>query len=252
MAFPSMYSSREARLPMEKPVASFARRFGRIAGAALLVFICLLVSVIFTLRFVPPPTSAFMVQRHFQVLLRENHAVSIHYQWVDWKDISPHAALAVVASEDQKFPVHRGFDFQSMRDAWEERHTRGRLRGASTITQQTAKNLFLWETKSYVRKGLEACITVVLEALWPKRRILEVYLNIAEFGDGIYGVHSAAEIFFGKSPSQLTRTEASLLAAVLPHPKRYSAKAPSGYVLHRSEQIQRQMNNLGRSYLKDL
>ena len=235
-----------------RPAAAFVRRSARVAGWALLFSACLMIAVISLLRFLPPPTSAFMVQRHLQGLVRADTAVPIHYQWVDWKDISPHMALAVVASEDQKFPFHRGFDFQSIKEAWEERHTRGRLRGASTITQQTSKNLFLWEGKSYVRKGLEACITVVMEAFWPKRRILEVYLNVAEFGDGIYGVHSAAQIFFGKTPSQLTRHEAALLAAVLPHPKRYSVKAPSDYVLRRSGHIQRQMDNLGRFYLKDL
>ncbi len=161
-------------------------------------------------------------------------------------------ALAVVASEDQKFPDHRGFDFQSISDALEERRTKGRLRGASTITQQTAKNLFLWEGRSFVRKGFEAWFAVLMETLWPKRRILEIYLNIVEFGDGVYGVQSAARIYLGKGASGLTRREAALMAAVLPSPKRFSVVAPSGYIQQRTRQIERQMHNLGPSYLKNL
>ncbi len=161
-------------------------------------------------------------------------------------------ALAVVAAEDQQFPLHRGFDFQSISEALEERRTKGRVRGASTITQQTAKNLFLWEGRSFARKGVEAWFAVLIEALWPKRRILEIYLNIVEFGDGVYGVRSAAMVFFDKEPSQLTRSEAALMAAVLPNPKRFSVVAPSGYMQQRTRQIERQMNNLGGAYLRNL
>lgn len=193
-----------------------------------------------------------MLKRQLDGLLQEDKSPRIHYQWVDWELISPHMALAVVASEDQTFPDHWGFDFQSIAEAIEERRTRGRVRGASTITQQTAKNLFLWEGRSYVRKGFEAWFTLLMEAFWPKRRILEMYLNIVEFGDGVYGVHSAATIFFDKEPSRLTRREAALMAAVLPNPKRFSVTDPSRYVRQRAVQIERQMSNLGASYLKDL
>ncbi len=193
-----------------------------------------------------------MVKRQLDGLFHADKSARIQYQWVDWEFISLHMALAVVASEDQKFPEHRGFDFQSMREALEERRTSGRVRGASTITQQTAKNLFLWEGRSFVRKGFEAWFTAFMELLWPKRRILEVYLNIAEFGDGIYGVHAAARIFFNKEPSELTRREAALMAAVLPSPKRFSVVTPSAYIQQRTRQIERQMLNLGASHLNQI
>ena len=161
-------------------------------------------------------------------------------------------ALAAVAAEDQKFPEHFGFDFQSITDALKEREAGGRLRGASTISQQVAKNLFLWNGKSFIRKGLEAYFTVLIELLWPKRRILEIYLNMAEFGDGIYGVEAAARSFFGKPPSELTRKESALLCAVLPNPIRLKAAAPSAYVTRRMQRIEKQMGNLGQSYLKGI
>ncbi len=203
-------------------------------------------------RFVPPPTSAFMLKRQLDGLFQQDKSARIYYQWIDWEFISPYISLAVVASEDQKFPYHRGFDFQSISDALEERRTKRRFRGASTITQQTAKNLFLWEGRSFVRKGFEAWFAVLMETLWSKRRILEIYINIVEFGDGVYGVQSAVAVFLGKEPSQLTRKEAALMAAVLPSPKRFSIANPSGYMQQRTRQIERQMLNLGASHLKHL
>src|SRR5262249_11532172 len=148
-----------------------------------------------------------------------------------WDKIAPEAPLALIASEDQKFPTHHGFDVQAIQDAMEDADEGERLRGASTITQQTAKNLFLWGGRSFVRKGLEAYFTVLLELEWPKRRILEVYMNIAEFGDGVYGVGAAANRFFRKTPAQLSGSEAALLASVLPNPKKLHAERPSPYVL---------------------
>ncbi len=229
-----------------------AAAFRKLLRKVILVFLCVSTGLILLLRFAPPPTSAFMVKRQIEGWFDQGKSSRIQQQWVSWGGISPHMALAVVAAEDQKFPHHWGFDFESIAEALEERRTRGRVRGASTITQQTAKNLFLWEGQSYVRKGLEAWFTVLMETLWPKRRILEMYLNVAEFGDGIYGVHAAAAVFFDKHPSRLTRNEAALLAAVLPHPKRSQVKSPSRYILRRAVQIERQMNNLGGSYLKNL
>jgi monofunctional biosynthetic peptidoglycan transglycosylase len=161
--------------------------------------------------------------------------------------------VAVVAAEDQKFPHHWGFDFESIAEAIEDQGPRRRVRGASTITQQVARNLFLWPGRSYVRKGLEAYFTVLLELFWPKRRILEVYLNIAEFGDGTHGVYAAAKTFFGTHPSELTPTEAALLAAVLPNPKRLHANTPSPYVEERARWIEEQMEQLGGpAYLRAL
>jgi monofunctional biosynthetic peptidoglycan transglycosylase len=161
--------------------------------------------------------------------------------------------LAVVAAEDQRFPKHWGFDFASIADAVEEQGERGHLRGASTITQQVARNLFLWQGRSYLRKGLEAYFTVLLELLWPKRRILEVYLNIAEFGEGNFGVGAGAQAFFGKHPIELRTSEAALLAAVLPNPNRLRVRNPSAYVRGRASWVESQMTQLGGSaYLKDL
>ncbi|OGC07434.1 monofunctional biosynthetic peptidoglycan transglycosylase [candidate division KSB1 bacterium RBG_16_48_16] len=211
-------------------------------------------SILFVLwlRWLPPPTSAFMIAERWERSDRTEKAPPVRYRWIDWKSISPQVPLAVVAAEDQFFREHHGFDFQAISEAAERNRKSRRLRGASTITQQVAKNLFLWSGKSWLRKGLEAYFTVLLELLWPKKRILEVYVNIAEFGDGVYGVDAAAKTFWGKRPSQLTCEEAALLAAVLPNPKRFKVNRPSPYVLQRQQWIVEQMGQLGGvAYLRD-
>ena len=164
-----------------------------------------------------------------------------------WEHISRYAAIAVVAAEDQKFPEHRGFDFKQIDKALADRERGRRVRGASTISQQVAKNLFLWRGQSWFRKGIEAGITVLIEAAWSKQRILEMYLNIAQFGRGTYGVQAASQRFFRKDAARLTQAEAALLAAVLPAPTRFKADAPSSYVRRRQAWIQRQMASLGGS-----
>jgi len=223
------------------------------AGGLLVAGVVLSVVLVLCLRWVAPPTSAFMVGSHLAQLLSSDSRSRVRYQWVDWEAISPQLPLAVVAAEDQKFSRHAGFDFDSIGKALERNRQGGRLRGASTISQQVAKNLFLWPGRSYVRKGLEAYFTVLLECLWPKKRILEVYVNIAEFGDGIYGVHAAAESVFGKKPAELTNWDAALLAAVLPNPKVLKARKPSAYVKERRRWIATQMRQLnGTEYLRDL
>lgn len=175
----------------------------------------------------------------------------IRQQWVEWDEMSPYLPIAVVAGEDQNFPHHRGFDLESIRTVLAE--SGGRGRGASTISQQVAKNLYLWPGRSWARKGLEAYLTALIETLWPKRRILEVYLNVAEFGPGIYGVGAASEAFFGKTAAKLSPREAALLAVVLPSPKRMSPVKPSSYVQERVEWTLQQMEQLGGpSYLADL
>jgi monofunctional biosynthetic peptidoglycan transglycosylase len=180
-------------------------------------------------------------------------APPLRHQWVDWEKISPAAKLAVVASEDQKFTEHGGFDVEAIRKAWTHNEAGRRLRGGSTISQQLAKNLFLWPQRSWVRKGMEAWFTFWIERLWPKRRVLEVYLNVVEFGPGIFGVGAAAEELFGVTASRLDRREAALLAAVLPNPRRFSAATPSPYVRTRATWIQVQMSRLGGAgYLDDL
>jgi monofunctional biosynthetic peptidoglycan transglycosylase len=196
------------------------------------------------MRWVHPLTTAFMVERRLGFGPGPRCA-AIDYRWVNWDAISPTMKLAVVASEDQRFAEHLGFDFESIQDAVEQRIETGRSRGASTISQQVAKNLFLWPGYSFVRKGLEAWLTIWLEALWPKRRILEVYLNIAQFGPCSFGVEAAARRDFGIPAARLGPEEASLLAAVLPNPVRRRAGAPSPFVRARAARIREQMRLLG-------
>jgi monofunctional biosynthetic peptidoglycan transglycosylase len=227
-------------------------RLRRNLWRALLIALVLTVVPVLCLRWIPPPTSAFMMEERIANLFRGEPQPVIRYRWIRWASISPQLRLAVVASEDQKFPHHWGFDFESIANAVEHEGPRGRLRGASTITQQVARNLFLWQGRSIVRKALEAYFTVVLEALWPKRRILEVYLNIAEFGEGTYGVSAATQTFFGKRPAELQAQEAALLAAVLPNPARLHVRNPSAYVRERAGWIEEQMAQLGPAYLKGL
>ncbi len=202
------------------------------------------------LRIVHPPWSALMMENWVQGQLG-HRASSLQHHWSDFADISPDLALAVVASEDQKFPVHRGFDVEAIEKAYTTNPTRRHIRGASTISQQTAKNLFLWPGRSYLRKGLEAYFTVLEEAFWPKRRILEMYLNFAEFGNGVYGAEAAAQRFFHKTARRLSPSESALLAAVLPNPKRLHADAPSRFIESRRAWILGQMQGLGGvSYLR--
>ncbi len=209
---------------------------GMLATALLLVL---------ALRWINPPTSAFMLGTHIAALVAGDHRYQTQYQWVDLEQISPQAALAVIAAEDQQFPFHAGFDFKSIREAVRNNAAGRRVHGASTISQQVAKNLFLWSGRSYFRKGLEAGFTLLIEWCWPKERILEVYLNIAEFGRGIYGVQAAARHFFHEDARHLDRADSALLAAVLPNPRRYHVEAPSHYVLGRRDWIAEQMAGLG-------
>jgi monofunctional biosynthetic peptidoglycan transglycosylase len=201
--------------------------------------------MVLLLRFVPPWASAVMLERQLGAWIHGEKDFQLHQHWVPWKQVSPWVPLAMVAGEDQKFPYHHGFDFDSIQDAMDAADDGKRLRGASTISQQTAKNLFLWNGRSFVRKGLEAYFTVLIELTWPKQRILEVYVNIAELGDGIYGVGAASETYFHVPPAQLGPAQAARLAAVLPSPRRLHADRPSAYVQRRANWIQQQMNHLG-------
>lgn len=194
-----------------------------------------------------------MVREHMVAPRTGAKAYAVHYRWVDWANTSPHVKVAVIAAEDQNFPTHYGFDLKSIDDALADRERGRRVRGASTISQQVAKNLFLWPAQSWLRKGLEAYFTVLIETLWPKQRILEVYLNVAEFGRGVFGVGTAAEIYFHKQAARLNVDDAALLAAVLPSPKRMRVNAPSGYVRSRQQWILGQMRGLGgTALLKEL
>ena len=197
------------------------------------------------LRFLPPPTSAVMVERRLAAWRDGEHGFAVKQRFVSLSEISPELPIALVAAEDQKFPSHHGFDFAAIGEAMDDADDGARLRGASTISQQTAKNLFMWNGRSFVRKGLEAYFTVLLELTWPKSRILEVYANIAEFGDGIYGAEAAAQTFFGKSARQLSAHESALLAASLPNPEKLRVDQPSAYMLKRAAWIERQTRQLG-------
>ena len=202
------------------------------------------VALVLLLRWVPPPTSAFMLAERVSAMAGGDFGYSNAYDWEPLERISPHAAMAAIAAEDQQFPFHAGFDFESIRKAVQHNAKSKRKRGASTISQQVAKNLFLWSGRSWVRKGLEVWFTVLIEAAWPKERILEVYLNVAEFGRGTWGVQAAAQKFFGKDAARLTRREAATLAAVLPNPKRLRVDRPSPYVQRRRDWIMAQMRAL--------
>jgi len=231
--------------PEAKPRKSLWRRALRMCVIAALAWFVLTWLVVLVLRFVPPPTSAFMLERRIAAWGAGERNFANHYHWVAWDKLGTELPIALVAGEDQKFPLHHGFDVQAIQDALDEADEGERLRGASTISQQTAKNLFLWGGRSFVRKGLEAYFTVLLELTWPKRRILEVYCNIAEFGNGIYGADAAANAFFRKAPGQLSAHEAALLASVLPNPKKLHADNPSGYVARHAEWVERQVHQLG-------
>ena len=191
------------------------------------------------LRWFNPVTTSFMLQD-------ESGLDPVLYEWTDRAEIGVAPALAVVAAEDQKFAHHFGFDVQSIVDSVQDFEDGKSLRGASTISQQVAKNLYLWPGRSYVRKGLEAYFTVLIEIALPKERILEIYLNIAEFGPGVYGVPAASRHYFNKDPFRMSNSEAALLAAVLPNPGRLHVDRPSRYVRERQRWIRQQMERLYR------
>jgi monofunctional biosynthetic peptidoglycan transglycosylase len=201
-------------------------------------------------RFVDPPASTFMLRDGLARLVAGKGWIA--HEWVDYERIAPSMRLAVVAAEDQRFPEHDGFDFVAIEKAVAHNKKSERKRGASTISQQVAKNLFLWPQRSWMRKGLEVYFTVALETLWPKRRILEVYLNVAELGDGVYGVGAASRKFFGRDASRLTSSQAALLAAVLPSPRRMRVNAPGPYTQRRARWIEAQMRQLGSDHLARL
>jgi len=201
-------------------------------------------TLVLVFRFVPVPVSGLMVERRVASWFSPEPYTSRH-DWVPLEEIAPVMGVAVIAAEDQNFAEHFGFDWEAIEKAVAHNEKSRRKRGASTVSMQTAKNLFLWSSRSWVRKGFEAWFTLLLEAGWSKRRILEVYLNIVEFGDGIYGVEAAARHYFKKPAKRLSAGEAALLAAVLPNPHRFRVSAPSPHVLQRQAWILGQMRNLG-------
>ena len=229
----------------QPPQLSAWQRLGRKLSKVILLLLVATLALILLLRWLPPPTSSIIAQHALQAFWQD---IPLRHAWVALPDISPHAALAVIAAEDQRFPEHYGFDFIEMQQAFSDQDAGKSLRGASTLSQQTAKNLFLWSGRSWLRKGLEVWFTVWLELLWSKQRILEVYLNIAEFGEYTFGIEAASQRFFNKSAAALTPSEAARLAAVLPNPQRYRADKPSPYILKRQRWIEKQMRQLGGTY----
>jgi len=213
------------------------------------LFVAVTVAQVLCLRFVDPPFTSFMAIRQAEAWLEGDRSFRIAYEWRDLEDMAKVLPVALVAAEDQSFAGHHGFDLKAIEEARRRNERGGRLRGGSTITQQLAKNLFLWQgtgrVSRWVRKGIEAWYTVLIEATWPKRRILEVYANVVEFGDGVYGAQAAARAYFRKDASRLTAAESARLAAVLPSPKRYSVTSPGPYVRNRARWIERNIQRIG-------
>lgn len=219
----------------------------------LLYFAVFSVISVLLFKWINPFASSIMVQRKADAIFSDKKIKDLQFEWYSYDEISKQMALAVIAAEDQNFPYHFGFDFGQIEKAIDHHKKGRRLRGASTITQQVAKNLFLWESKSFIRKGFEAYFTLLIELLWSKERILEVYLNIAETGDMVFGVGAASKIYFRKNPKKLNASEAALITAALPNPKRYSVRKASAYMINRQRWILSQMNSLGGvSYLNKL
>ncbi|MEL1263595.1 monofunctional biosynthetic peptidoglycan transglycosylase [Pseudoxanthomonas putridarboris] len=209
------------------------------------------------LRFVDPPFTAFMAGRQLEAWGQGEWRFGVSYQWRDLDRIAPSLPLSMVAAEDQNFADHHGFDLPAIQKARASNAKGRKVRGASTISQQVAKNLFLWQGQSrasrWLRKGFEAWYTLLIELMWPKTRILEVYANVAELGDGVYGAQAAARRYWGKDASRLTPAESARLAAVLPSPRRYDARDPGPYVQRRARWIQRQVQQIGGTdYLQTL
>jgi len=211
-----------------------AHRLRRFLVQLLLAALLLPVALILLYRFVPPPVTPLMV-------IRSIEGAPIRQRWVPLERISPALIRAVIASEDEKFCFHHGFDWEAEQAAFADWRAGRTPKGASTISMQTAKNLFLWPGRSVLRKGIEAYLTVLLEALWSKKRIMETYLNIIEWGDGVYGAEMAARSHFGKAASSLTMREAALLTAVLPNPRRWLPESPTAYIASRARTIEERM-----------
>lgn len=222
---------------MAEKKGGFFSRLWRITKRTLLFLFIFQLLYIFILKWVNPPITMTQLVSVFS-------GDGLHRDYVSMDDISSNARLAVISSEDQLFPDHDGFDFKSIEKAMKHNQKSKSLRGASTISQQVAKNVFLWQGRSYIRKGLEVYFTFMIELIWGKKRILEMYLNVSEMGTGVYGIEAAARKNFGKSAKKLTRMEAAMIAASLPNPKVYTVKPLSKHVASRSGWIMVQMRNL--------
>ena len=222
------------------PVKVLFIRFVKIVALVIGWFIIMSAFITLCFRWIPVPFTPLMAIRYF-----EQEKTVFEHNWESIENISPYLQLAVICSEDQKFMKHKGFDIAAIEKAMEQNLAGKTLKGASTISQQTAKNIFLWPSRSWIRKGFEAYFTFLIEFLWPKERILEVYLNSIEMGNGIYGASAAAKYWFGKSPAKLTKYEAAAIAAILPNPRKYRAHPPTAFIQRRKEWIVTQMRYYG-------
>ncbi|MGI9319093.1 MAG: monofunctional biosynthetic peptidoglycan transglycosylase [bacterium] len=225
-------------MPKPRPESRLKKLARRLARGMLLLFTLILIAIT-SLRWINPISTSVIVQHNIEA--KSTGGSMVKQDWVNWESISPQLPLAVLAAEDQRFPDHYGIDFTELKNAVRQ----GANRGASTITQQVAKNLFLWQSRSYLRKVLEAVLALYIDLVWGKQRVLEIYLNVAFFGANIYGVEAASQKYFGKNASKLNRYEAARLAAVLPNPRRYSAQNASAYTIDRQNWIMDQMEQLG-------
>lgn len=216
------------------------RTWRRLKRVLLVMFIAHLLYLIL-LRWVNPPITITMISNWFSLLGTDK---KFHKTWADYDEISQHSKLAVLASEDQLFPDHNGFDFKSIEKAMKHNQKSKKIRGASTISQQVAKNVFLWQGRSWLRKGLEVYFTFMIEKLWGKQRILEMYLNVAQMGDGIYGIEAASQQYYQKSAASLNREQAAMIAACLPNPVKYTVNPPARITAWRQRRILLQMRFL--------
>lgn len=220
------------------------KRVFRLVLKLILGFFLVSIGLTVLYKFVPVPITPLMVIRLYEQATDSEKSMKLYKDWVSMDKISKNAPQAVIASEDQKFMTHNGFDWDEMKKVWENNKQGKKVRGASTISQQTAKNVFLWPGRNLIRKGLEAYFTFLIEFIWGKERIMTVYLNVIEMGEGIYGIEAAAQHNFQKPAEKLSRNESALIAAVLPNPRRWTPSRPTPYILGRQAWILRQMNNL--------
>lgn len=228
---------------MKKSKGGFFKRLLRFIIKAIIIFFIgsILITVIF--RFVPVPGTPLMVIRFFQQTFGDKD-VTFSKDWVSIDEMSKNIVVAAIAAEDQKFPDHWGFDIESIEKALKNNKKKKRIKGASTISQQTAKNVFLWPHRDWIRKGFEVYFTFLIEVIWSKERIIEVYLNIVELGNGVYGVEAASQKYFKKSALKLSKAEAALMVSAFPNPFKFNPAKPSGYMFKRQQWIMGQMNNI--------
>ncbi|RKD18247.1 monofunctional biosynthetic peptidoglycan transglycosylase [Pelobium manganitolerans] len=232
-------------MPKSKKHNTLGQRLAKWMLKILLYFLGITLGWVLLYKFINPPITYLMVQRGFE-RKADGKSFKIDKQWLSFDELSNNLKKAAIAGEDANFMQHNGFDFEAMQKAFKKNQKSKKLRGGSTISQQTAKNVFLWPGRSYIRKGFEAYFTFLIELCWSKNRILEVYLNVIEMGDGVYGAEKACQKYYGKSASSLSKAQAALLIAVLPNPRKWSPAKPTNYLSHRQYLILRNMRNLGK------